>query len=301
MGRNREKKVINKNHFGEGPYPAPVEEMHHIMDIYESRGMCMISPKKAIDFLEKEQHAHTSYEFIIPHHTMHFAGVESSIHIFEKDKIFPINSEQFHGPKATMNNCYFDVISIEKDYLSNIAASILGNKNVVFTNKSTAIPQYLPVIYKEFINEYGYQQSGYQVILDCLAAQLAVILLRNLPSNIVLARKEKNMRHSYGIKRAVDFIRENYYADYSLEMLAKIADISPYHFIRLFKKHTGKTPYDYIIHMKIEKAKELLRRKDFTITQVCFQCGFNNHSHFTTLFKKRIGVTPSQYKALVIN
>ncbi len=74
--------------------------------------------------------------------------------------------------------------------------------------------------------------------------------------------------------------------------------MSPYHFIRIFKNETGKTPYEYLVDIKIEKACSLLRRSNLSVTEICFLCGFNSSSHFSTVFKQKIGVSPSMYRQL---
>lgn len=89
---------------------------------------------------------------------------------------------------------------------------------------------------------------------------------------------------------------ENYTGNYSLQEVSRVANLSPYHFIRVFRAETGKTPYDFLLDVKIEKSKEMLKSVSKTVTDACFGCGFNNISHFTVAFKKRVGVTPSDYR-----
>jgi AraC-like DNA-binding protein len=93
-------------------------------------------------------------------------------------------------------------------------------------------------------------------------------------------------------------LREEYSNSFSLEDVARIANLSPYHFIRTFKSMTGKTPYDYLLDVKIENSKNLLKLKNYTITDICFHCGFNNLEHFSSVFKRKVGIIPSQYRKL---
>ncbi len=99
-----------------------------------------------------------------------------------------------------------------------------------------------------------------------------------------------------GINKAIEFLKENYTGDYSLDDVARVASFSPFHFIRVFKAYTGKTPYRYLLDFKIEKAREMLESECRSVTDICFSCGFNSLSHFTSVFKKKVGAAPSEYR-----
>jgi AraC-like DNA-binding protein len=92
------------------------------------------------------------------------------------------------------------------------------------------------------------------------------------------------------------FIDENFAEDIDLECIADQAFFSKFHFIRLFKKIYGKTPHEYLSHVRIEHAKQLLK-EDLTVTQVCFAVGFDSVASFAGLFKRRVGNTPSAYQS----
>ena len=79
--------------------------------------------------------------------------------------------------------------------------------------------------------------------------------------------------------------------------LAAIAQMSPYHFIRLFRKATGKTPHQYILDQRITKAKYLLQQGEISISETAAIVGFCDQSHLTKYFRRITGVTPRQYIA----
>ena len=81
----------------------------------------------------------------------------------------------------------------------------------------------------------------------------------------------------------------------TLNEIAKEAALSKFHFIRLFKKMYGQTPYQYLTIVRIEQAKRLLRTGK-SVKEVCFAVGFDSTSSFTGLFKKITGSTPISYK-----
>jgi AraC-like DNA-binding protein len=100
-------------------------------------------------------------------------------------------------------------------------------------------------------------------------------------------------REGAAVGCAVEFLREYYDQGVSLKDLAARANMSPYYFHRVFCRATGMPPHAYQIHLRIMRAKLLLKR--WPIASVAALTGFVDQSHFTRQFKRLVGVTPAQY------
>ena len=98
------------------------------------------------------------------------------------------------------------------------------------------------------------------------------------------------------LQRAIDYIHGHLDQDLSLAKLASVAQMSPYYFARLFKQFIGAPPHQYLTKRRIEKAKQLLANKDLSILEVTQQIGLQSQSHFTNLFRRTVGKTPSAYR-----
>ncbi len=98
------------------------------------------------------------------------------------------------------------------------------------------------------------------------------------------------------IVRAIQYVEDNLCERISLDTLAKEANMSKYHFCRLFAQHMGLTPIQFTAFFRIERAKELLKRGDLTVSAIALQVGFNDLGPFLRQFKKITGLTPSAYK-----
>jgi AraC-like DNA-binding protein len=96
--------------------------------------------------------------------------------------------------------------------------------------------------------------------------------------------------------RARAFINERYHDPLDLAEISKEACLSRYHFLRLFREEFAITPHQYLIDRRIEKAKELLRHRRLTVTDVCFEVGFQSVGSFSTLFRQRVGDAPINYR-----
>ena len=98
------------------------------------------------------------------------------------------------------------------------------------------------------------------------------------------------------LSRAREFIDHCYDHPLSLDQISEKACFSRYHFLRLFRQAFKKTPHQYLIERRIEKAKELLRADELRVTDVCFEVGFQSLGSFSTLFQKRVGEAPISYR-----
>ena len=93
------------------------------------------------------------------------------------------------------------------------------------------------------------------------------------------------------------FIHEHLETDLSLTTLADLTGMSMSVFHRRFKQSLGVTPHRYIQDVRLEKAKQDLMQPDRSLAEIAYDCGFSSQSHFTTVFGKRIGMSPGKYRA----
>jgi AraC family transcriptional regulator len=98
------------------------------------------------------------------------------------------------------------------------------------------------------------------------------------------------------IDKAKRFIAENYSDDISLEDIAKASHISPFHFSRVFKGNTNFTPHQFLLEVRLFNARKLLLDSTLNVTDVGYSSGFSNPDYFVTLFKKKNGLTPSEFR-----
>ncbi len=123
--------------------------------------------------------------------------------------------------------------------------------------------------------DYGYQMFIY--ITSYIKPQNPI----NYSNRIVQATKE--------------YLASHYAEDISLEVMAEYVNISPQYFSKLIKKTTGFNFIDWLAMFRVKKAKELLNNSNLTVKEVCFMVGYKDPNYFSRIFKKRIGITPSEY------
>lgn len=133
---------------------------------------------------------------------------------------------------------------------------------------------------------------------ESLATGLAIHLLKHYSAWQVKLPSELTGRLSESqLQTAIDCIHSHLDRDFSLSEMAALLNLSQYHFCRLFKRSTGKTPHQYLTQCRLDRAKQLLSKPELTITEIAFQVGFSNHSSFTRLFRQYVGITPKAFRA----
>jgi len=101
----------------------------------------------------------------------------------------------------------------------------------------------------------------------------------------------------YQLQKVLVYIQDHLEQDIALSDIASVVNLSQYHFCRLFKASTGLAPHQYLTQCRIDRAKQLLQTTQLTITDIAFAVGLNNHSSFTRLFRRFVGVTPKEFRA----
>ena len=97
------------------------------------------------------------------------------------------------------------------------------------------------------------------------------------------------------LRRVIDRMR-CFSCDLSLQTLANESGYSRVHFARMFRAATGYSPHNYVLNLKLERARELLKKPSMSLIDIALDCGFSSHSHMSRLFHKIVGVTPSAYR-----
>ncbi len=99
------------------------------------------------------------------------------------------------------------------------------------------------------------------------------------------------------MKLVIDYIYEHIGEDLKVKDMAKIIGVSPFHFSRLFKSYTGSPPHQYIMQVRIERAKEMLLAGTYAMSDIAYSLGLSSQSHFNSFFKQHSGRTPQQFIA----
>jgi AraC-like DNA-binding protein len=146
-------------------------------------------------------------------------------------------------------------------------------------------------IIKRMVNEFENKLDGWHTLLQSNFMELVVLFSRIY--NFNSTQKKTDI---INIAKAVSYIENHFNEDISLQMLAELSNYSKRHFIRIFNETYHTAPVNYIITLKIRQACTLLKESNLPVSSIAMRCGFNDSNYFSRIFKKHMGITPTQYR-----
>jgi|SRR5215472_817392 len=180
---------------------------------------------------------------------------------------------------------------------------VAASSTVMFSTIVTGRDDRLSQLANDISDELSLEDPGHEIVIEALLEQTLVHLLRRYcrlqhSSALELSRVGLIDRR---IRRAVELMHAQLDQDLSLKELAAASFLSPYHFLRLFKKITGLTPHTYHANLRTNRARALLAESELSITQISAMVGYSSASHFTKAFRQSTGVTPRAYRAALVS
>jgi AraC family transcriptional regulator len=132
---------------------------------------------------------------------------------------------------------------------------------------------------------------------ESLGTALAARLVQNYAVSKPSLEVKANGLPQSQLQRVMDYMKANLTQDLSILELATLTRMSESHFSRSFKQSIGIAPYQYLMQQRVERAKQLLKQHEISISDVALDCGFANQTHLTKVFRQITGVTPKAYQS----
>lgn len=161
------------------------------------------------------------------------------------------------------------------------------NKLSIYDSKLVQLSQWLV----DEINSNGARGTLYIESLSNLLALHLLEIFAQPKQQFYVSRKLSDQQ----LSKVIEYMHTHYNQDISLEQLAAVANLSQTHLVRMFKQTTGLSPYQYFIHLRIEKAKMLMMNREYTIGEIAAILGFTDQSHMNRHFKRITGLSPKEY------
>lgn len=235
-------------------------------------------------------HTHAHFEMTLYEAfsgSIHVNGVEFTI---TTPTIILLNPSGYH--KITVNgttNSRFIKVAFAENILYDHLFQI-PNWPLILEHVSS--DSFLYRLFRELYHNSSDPACASQII------NLLVYLLMQNAEKIAPAETSKD--HALAM-RAVRILNETYCSPITLQTTATLLSVSPQYLSTIFSKHVGVSFSQYLCDLRLRYAAELMQQNKSSITQICYQCGYRNLSHFLRSFKKKYGVTPKSYRAMCCN
>ena len=207
--------------------------------------------------------------------------------------IIIFNPAEVHdGHAADESGWTFRMMYIDPEHLRKVCEEITGrSSDIPFFSKSVVSDAEMARILVRLHRTLETSVSRLERESLFLLA-MTQLVTRHADSKIT---KYKTGNEHAAVARLLEYLRANACQDVNLDELAKIAFLSPFHLLRVFREETGITPHAYQIQLRIEQAKRLLRDR-FTIAEAAHSAGFFDQAHFSKQFKRYVGITPGKFR-----
>jgi len=152
------------------------------------------------------------------------------------------------------------------------------------------------ILLDRILKERANNEADSEFLSHLLVMELFVLLSRALKMEWESSIKDKKFKLKELINASINFINNNYERDISLADISKYVFLSPGYFTRAFKEETGLSPINYLIKVRIERAKEMLSETNMKASEIAVSVGFSNQQRFNEMFRKITGLSPIQYR-----
>lgn len=269
---------------------AVTEEDLKFVDCYIREKIGLFIPSLgACGYAKKPFHSHPSYMFVI-------AFAKDTDKASEK---IEVRDNQYWGTvlspdiphEDTLLSHYYCIL-IEKTYFEE-QYKMYSGEVPVFEWKQFGICHDILHALNMFVFEYSKKMPNADITLDAQATILVHWLIRSVLGETYDMRSVSN---NYAVARAEQYIEMHFQEKITIKYLAELGNLSVSSFNRIFKKETKLTPMEYLMQIRLEQSKKLLRRKEVPMTEIAMRCGFNSSAYFSASFRKYYNVTPTEYR-----
>lgn len=211
----------------------------------------------------------------------------------------PVSGDQFFMVPGGQTFKYYSVLNTKSRFLvARFNGKITQRMNQEFSVVRNLVPSVnnmvanREMLFDEIFNNLskGFHNQNIEYINYCFGHLLATFIYANRTSDDLADES------SPAVRRAIQFLEKNLHKKLSLQQIADEAGYSPTYFTTLFRKETNYSPLSYFTHLKILKACEFLDYTRMKVKEISFQLGYSDPYYFTRDFKKKMGMSPRQYR-----
>lgn len=248
--------------------------------------------RKTLAFL----HFHEEVEILKVTNGIVKISVGTSVLKCYKDDILLFPPNTLHQVISETDNAEVIAITYKEDLLKIPVEWSIGRGSFRVFNKINEHFEKLNDIFMEAVLLEETSDITFELEMTACLLKLTAIFAKD---EIVVSGKSRGSEQR--ILPALEYIRENICEPIKLSELAEVLYVSKEHMIRLFKATTGKTPMEYITDSKIQKAMSMLEENICSASEISEKLSFANPSHFSKIFRQKLGMTPSEYRKKHLN
>lgn len=219
--------------------------------------------------------------------------IEDEVVPVEKDDLMIINPHIEHTEKTFPSDpMEYIVFGVEGLAFSSDLSN--GNSSKGYNHYSYGSDQNPFINFAQLmIREFDEKQPGFETVCHGLLQVLLIYISRKQNLNVI---SDSSFQLSKECALAKRYIDANYAKNITLDVLAEITHINKFYLAHSFTECMGQSPINYLTEKRLDASKQLLANSNLSVAQVASNTGFSSQSYFSQIFKKKVGITPQQYR-----
>lgn len=249
---------------------------------------------------EKNYHSHEHLELCYVQSGIGRYRIDDEIYDIQEGDLIVLNAGVFHQALVKAGGPTVEFfVGLTDIFLGDLEANQFPLKDgspVIHTSGELKLKLSRLCVSMEAEKEFC--RLGRYYMMKTYAVQMLLLLIRELeqPREMKPAGQYsfESVNRKYVVEKIIDYFEDHYEEKISLDQIASNMYLSPFYVSKIFKAETGNTPIHYLIDIRLEKAKELLEQnRQISIQEAAAKVGYEDAYHFSKLFKKKFGISPS--------
>lgn len=238
-------------------------------------------------------HSHPAYSFFLSFDDRTEIAVNGEISSLEPGKVLAVDPDAIHHEVPSDRPPRYIGVLLGREYFEGELDRYPDIRRQPFAFRSFSPGPELIILLKEFMREADGKLPGRDALLEAIGIRIVHSIIR---AAFAVPAGTDRISDRLEIHRVIEYLHHHYEEKLTVADLARIAAMSTAHFSRVFRRETGHPPLDYLIRLRLQKARLLLMAGDDNITEIALRCGFATPSHFAACFQRHCGTTPSDYR-----
>ncbi|MBQ7841040.1 MAG: helix-turn-helix transcriptional regulator [Lachnospiraceae bacterium] len=250
---------------------------------------------------EQNYHCHEFFEVCYMQSGRGLYRLDGVLYEVQEGDILIINSGMYHqslmGEKReAMVQFYVGLTDVQLNGLAPNSFPLKDGCALIHTSGDLRLKLSKLCISMQVENEMC--RTGRYYMMKTYAIQMLLLVLRELEqqpkAGTAVSCSFESVNRKYLVEKIVDYFEDHYDQKISLDRIAGNMYLSPFYISKIFKAETGDTPIHYLIDIRMEKARAfLIQEPDLSVQEVAMRVGYDDAYHFSKLFKKKFGISPS--------
>lgn len=223
------------------------------------------------------------------------SGHRSALHDFEKDSVYIRNFEDDY--RADLHGVFdFVLVELSRAFIANACLERNGAAIEGFTSQPGRKDPIFGHLAQVLALTLDSQSEASPLFVEQLGVTIGTHLIDQYGDAPAQSNRKRPRLSSLHETRAKDMLLAKAQGNVSLGEIASACNLSRSYFIRAFRETTHRTPHQWLLERRIDRARELLRHTDSSLSDIAIACGFSDQSHFTRTFSQLVGTPPGSWR-----